>query len=82
MFITFSGVDGSGKTTLATMLKKKLSSHGFQVKYHREFEYFILKYLLFHLGNNANPTRDRFMDRSEVRKPMLFRIWPIVVWFD
>jgi dTMP kinase len=82
MFVTFSGVDGSGKSTLARMVYKKLRELGFNVKYHREFEYFLLKYVITLLGTRANPTRDRFMDHNEVKKPFYFRIWPFFVWLD
>ena len=41
--IAFSGVDGSGKTTIAKRLVSRLQSQGLKVTYHHELDFILLK---------------------------------------
>ncbi|GBF09809.1 hypothetical protein apy_15340, partial [Aeropyrum pernix] len=61
MIVALSGCDGSGKTTLATELSKILRKHGIKVRYRKEFEYFLLKYLFKMLGTRIEKERRKYL---------------------
>ena len=86
MIIAFMGVDGSGKTTASKLLYKKLKSLDLSVEYRRGFEHFGLKFLLKFMEKllrrtNVENVREVFLTKS-LKKPLYFRIWPLLVWLD
>jgi len=85
VIIALSGCDGSGKTTIALNLVNFLKKCNTRVGYRREFEYFLLKYLLRLLGNRVEIERRKFL-RKESRISQIdrlkYRLWPFLVWLD
>ena len=45
MIIAFLGNDGTGKTTIAKEMEKRLRAGGIDAEYKEEFEHFLLKYV-------------------------------------
>ena len=85
MLIALSGCDGSGKTTIAINLVNFLKDCGVRVGYRREFEYFLLKYVLKSLGDRANIERRKFLrkeDESSTVDYLKYKLWPLLVWLD
>jgi hypothetical protein len=91
MIISFSGNDGSGKTTIAKTLLKNLRSKGLLISYRHEYDYVLIKYLFRVLGENiVKRERKKYVpiqseDIEIVRlKKLTFvqRLWPYVVWLD
>jgi len=67
--IAIEGIDGSGKTTQAKLLKKKLESHGYQVEYIRTI--FMLSSMLsklFGSKKNLTPSPRKKIIKEEYRK--------------
>ena len=46
MILTFSGSDGSGKSTLSKLVFEELQHDGFDVEYQRGFEHFLLNIII------------------------------------
>ena len=80
IIISFSGIDGSGKTTLANMLKRHMVKYGICVRYRHEYDYFILKYLFKLFGKKRVNSLRQKMFRGEIT--IIHRIWPLAVYFD
>jgi dTMP kinase len=88
MFITFEGIDGSGKSTQAKMLRDRLESEGVNVMLTRE-----PKYLRNAIGSLKNKTgkaavmtfmADRAIHVEELIKPALDEGWWVICdrWSD
>jgi len=85
VLIALSGCDGSGKTTIATSLDNILRRYGVKAKYRREFEYFLLKYLLKLLGSKVEIERKKFLKKDGNASPadhLKYKLWPFLVWLD
>ena len=85
MIITFSGTDGSGKTTLCNLLQKALKETGISVKYRHEYSYFVLSFFL-NLINKIRPKKyntikDNFLSTTENKKAIT-KIWPYLIYID
>jgi len=59
MIITFMGNNGTGKTTIAKEMEKRLRVIGIEARYKKEFDHFLLKYAhkIYspYKGKNYNP---------------------------
>jgi len=74
--IAFCGMDGSGKTTAISYIKKKLDRRGYKTKIYYPFNYIILNRFL-------KPIRLRNKNGLlKKNKNALFKFWPILVIFD
>ena len=84
MIVSFSGNDGSGKTTIAKEFKKTLTNAGFQVQYRQEFDYFLLKYLLkLFPQKTVQKERSSFVNAHAAKKhSFIQKLWVYFVWFD
>lgn len=81
MIITFLGNDGSGKTTLAKETYNFFKSLGFDVVYHHEYQYALLKFLFRLIGNKR---KDNMVDTMVfgTKKSWKYQLWPVLVWMD
>lgn len=83
MIIAFMGVDGSGKTTLARLVERKLRKMGFGVIYYPGFKHLLVgSFLKILPRNKAKKTQEKFLERSRKKKPFFFKIWPYFVYVD
>lgn len=91
MIISFSGNDGSGKTTVGKRLIEILAEKGILVEYRHEYDYVFIKYLFRLIGDDrVNKERKKYVPEhsaaiDEVRTTRLSlaqRVWPYVVWLD
>jgi len=75
------GQDGSGKTTISTIVKKRLEEQGKQVQLKRGFDYFTLHFFVGSSSAKVESARDNFFRKSGKLKG-LFLLWPYLVWLD
>lgn len=85
MIITFSGVDGSGKTTIAKLLVKKLRKKSLNAIYRREFDYFLLDYLkkivnLIGKKGGVEIIKQRVLIGK--KSPLIGKLWVYLTFFD
>lgn len=82
MIIAFSGVDGSGKTTLAKALAEILRERGCSVRIVSPFRYFLwTPWLGFLRRRVVLPTLPE-TDSWSGGPPALFRLWPLLALLD
>lgn len=82
LIVSFSGNDGTGKSTLARELCLWLSEKGINTEYHRFFEYFLLKYL-FRLIPSKVVNKSRIKLKGINTYPNFFyRLWSFIVLFE
>lgn len=85
MIIALMGNDGSGKTTIAQEISKKLKERGYNIIYKPGFDHLVLGLLVFLgkilLGKNADQTQQKFLHPGE-KQGLVSRVWPYMVWID
>src|SRR3989344_4342003 len=80
MIISFSGNDGSGKTTIAKELYHFFSMLGLNIFYKHEYDYTFLKYVLKIIGKkNLKKSRKEMLGNKNSLK---YQFWPLLVWCD
>ena len=85
--VGLSGVDGTGKTTVAKRVVDRLQSQGHKVTYHHELDFILLK-PLFRLatrlagGRRAESAKACVLASAEQSKPMYSGIYYFLVWLD
>lgn len=87
MLITFSGVDGSGKTTIGKLLAEGLKKRGFDITYKVEFKYFLLGYLkkFVNIITRNKKTSDIMQRKvlTEKSYPLIIgKLWVYLTFFD
>ena len=85
--IGFSGVDGSGKTTIAENLKDKLTKQGYCVTYHHELDFYILKEILRLLTKirgeeKAESLKEDVLRKKDVNTSLITEVYYLSVWVD
>ena len=84
--IGFSGSDGSGKTTVALELARRLKEKGYKVTYHHELDFIILK-PLFRLiegilGPPAKTAKHQLLADCEVGRPLVSDLYYLAIFAD
>ena len=89
IILSFSGIDGSGKTTIAKNLAKILrKKFGICAVYKHEYEYTLLKLLLNLIGmyrrkKTLKSLEENVINGSKAKKiPLIVRLWPLIVLLD
>lgn len=82
MIISFSGTDGSGKTTLIKEVKKTLSQTGIRTIYRHEYNYIFLKYFFKFIGKEKIDIRRKHFLSTETQKTLIDKMWPYFVLID
>ncbi|MFC1941893.1 hypothetical protein ACFLWU_01585 [Chloroflexota bacterium] len=84
--IAFSGVDGSGKTTVAKRVVERVQSQECSVTYHHELDFILLKpiYKLATMlaGKKAEHAKARVLASSEQSKPLYSGMYYFLIWLD
>ena len=86
LIIAFSGVDGSGKTTIAKRVVDRLQSQGFRVTYHHELDFILLK-PIFRLaaklvGKRVENAKARVLLSAEQSRPLYSGMYYFLIWLD
>ena len=81
MIVALMGQDGSGKTTISTIVRRKLEEQGKKVQLRRGFDYFILHFFVGSSSAKVESARDSFFRKSGKLKGV-FLLWPYLVWLD
>jgi thymidylate kinase len=91
MIISFSGNDGSGKTTIGNSLVQMLSEKHIPISYKHEYDYMLIKYLFKLVGEKrVSKQRDSYLikqdenplDHADKQLTLFQKFWPYVVWAD
>lgn len=82
MIISFSGTDGSGKTTLINEVKNVLSKTGINTIYRHEYNYIILKYFFKIAGEKKIDMRRKHFLSIKTKKTPIDKLWPYFVLID
>lgn len=83
MIVALIGVDGSGKTTQATMLIKALKEKGIQCEYrHPYFEYIFLNRFLSFFSGPTKVLRAKKNSNFSSKDRGLLKFWPILTFID
>lgn len=82
MILSLSGVDGSGKTTIAKKTRKMLIQTGVEAVYRHEYNYFILRYFFKIVGTKRVEGRRKLFLSTNARKTALDKLWPYLVLID
>lgn len=84
--IAFSGVDGSGKTTAAKLLVKRLRSYGVKAIYRHEFDYFLLGWIkeviIKSIGDQKRNSLSDYIDVHLEKGTPLQKIIYFLGWID
>jgi len=87
LIVGLSGVDGSGKTTVARHVVDRLQCQGLRVTYHHELDFILLK-PIFRLvsklvGNKrAENVKEHALLGAEHSKPIYADVYYFLVWLD
>ena len=87
LIVGLSGVDGSGKTTVARSVTEKLQSLGQKATYHHEIDFVMLK-LMFSLMTKlagkrvAENIKGHLITGAENDQALVSDIYYILVWLD
>lgn len=87
LIVGLSGMDGSGKTTVAKLVVGRLQSQGLKVTYHHELDFLLLK-PIFRLitklvgSKRAENAKERSLRNMEQSKPLYAGIYYFLVWLD
>ena len=87
LIVGLSGVDGSGKTTIARRAVDRLQHQGHRVTYHHELDYILLK-PIFRLASRlmgsrrAESAKTRSLRNMEQSKPLYAGLYYFLVWVD
>ena len=87
LIVGLSGVDGTGKTTVARRVVDRLENQGLKVTYHHELDFILLK-PIFRLvirlagGRGAESAKVRILTSAEQGKPLYSGIYYLLVWLD
>lgn len=91
MIVSFSGNDGSGKTTLGKALIKVLKDKKIRIEYRHEYDYVFIKHI-FKLIGQKRVTKERqkyLIDQKEdpskysgQKLTVAQKLWPYIVWAD
>jgi len=83
MIIAFMGVDGSGKTTVARLVERRLRKMNLGVIYYPGFKHFLVGGFLKILPcDKAKKAQKKFLKRHSDKKPFFFKFWPYFVYLD
>jgi len=85
--IGLSGVDGSGKTTVATSVVKQLKDKGYTVTYHHEIDFIFLKPLFRFVSktvgrHQAENVKENLIIGAENGSRIWADMYYILVWLD
>jgi hypothetical protein len=85
--VAFSGIDGSGKTTVARLLIQRLKEAGIRADYHHELDFLFLRKLFYiatlFRGRRADHTLKVHLLRSvERNRPVTSEVYLILFWLD
>lgn len=86
LIIALSGVDGSGKTTTAKLLMERMEDRGFNVAYHHELDFILLK-PVFKLStalvkSRAENFRKHVVQHVEQHNIAYTILYYLLVWLD
>jgi len=80
--VSFSGNDGTGKSTLAREVCRYLNQHGQRAEYYEFFKHFLLKTIFSLLSSETKFVyRKNFNDLNK-RRNILERLWPFIILFE
>jgi len=82
LIISFSGTDGSGKTTIINEVKNILAKTGIKTIYRHEYDYFFLKYLFKFAGKERVENRRKHFLSPTTKKTFRDKLWPYLVLLD
>jgi len=89
VIISFIGVDGSGKTTLARKVKNELRKRGYSVIVIKPFRYLFLSLILkftrraiFLFGDKTSTFNKKSSFLREKNKYLVFKLWPLLALID
>ena len=82
MIISFSGTDGSGKTTIIKEVINILTKTGIKTIYRHEYDYFILKYLFKFAGEERVEHGRKYFVSPNTKKTFRYKLWPYLVLLD
>lgn len=87
LIVGFSGVDGSGKTTTAKRVAEKLKALGYNVTYHHEIDFIVLKPLFnffsrFVGSGRAESSKEKIISKTERGIAIYSDVYYIVILID
>ncbi|MBI2847822.1 MAG: thymidylate kinase [Chloroflexi bacterium] len=85
--VGLSGIDGSGKTTVAMMVVEKLRQRGEKVTYHHELDFMLLVPMFRFFsrlvgGRQAENVKDNFLSGSNQSRRIYADLYYFIVWLD
>ncbi len=87
LIVGLSGVDGSGKTTVAKLVMERLKDSGYEVTYHHELDFLVLKPLFRFAARlagdeQAGNIKEDLILGAEQGRPLYSDIYYLLVWVD